>query len=172
MGVHKTPLKCAACYLDDTPASDKPATQTCNGCKHAVPMVGPPHGFSPILIRESLDDPGKIWQSRWKCFECQHPQCITCHKRPEFAGPASSFYTDEGKYMCGKCRRPPCVACGVAERPNASNYSVKHMPEWVCACVPLAPMVVGCVGSLFARSVGPRRPLGRRHCAWSARHME
>ena len=136
--LHKTPLKCAACKLEAGQVTSEMENQVCFQCEQTIEMTGPPYGFSPILVRESLEggktmrQGSRIYKDRWVCFNCQYPKCKNkeCGARPEFAGPSHTCYTSEGEYMCSKCRWPPCE-CG-KERPRKVKYNVENRPVWTC----------------------------------------
>ena len=137
--LNKTLLKCAACKLEAGEKTTEVLTQVCQKCDKSIEFKGPPHGFSPILVREFLEDGktvhqgSRIFKDRWKCFNCQYPKCTKCKARPEFAGPSHTCYTKEGGYMCPTCRYPTCAGgCGKA-RPKASKYSVEVQKTWTCA---------------------------------------
>ena len=135
---HKTPLTCAACKLEQSSTFEKIASQKCSSCLRDVPLLGPPDGFSPNMLRRYLEGWGnhstqgaRIHAGLWKCYACQYPKCQKCDERPDFAGPSKECYTDDGKYMCPRCRRPPCVTCGKS-RPPWGKYAVERWPTWIC----------------------------------------
>ena len=143
--LHKTPLKCAACKLEAGEIATKVLSQVCQKCEKSVEFKGPPHGYSPILVREFLEggktvhQGSRIFKDRWRCFDCQYPQCKQCKVRPKFAGPSHTCYTKEGEYMCPRCRYPPCAGTGcTTERPKQSKYSVERIKVWICPSCQLA----------------------------------
>ena len=115
--LHKTPLKCAACKLDAGEIETELLIQVCHTCEESVEFKGPPHGFSPTLIRryleggKALHQGSRVYKDRWQCFNCQHPRCTTCNTRSELPGPSHTCYTKDGEYMCPSCRYPPCIIC-------------------------------------------------------------
>ena len=141
--LNKTLLKCAACKLEAGEITTKVLTQVCHKCDNSIEFKGPPHGFSPILVREFLEggktvhQGSRIFKDRWKCFNCQYPKCSKCKARPEFVGPSHTCYTKDGEYMCPTCRYPPCIKCRKA-RPKSAKYSVERQEVWTCASCQLS----------------------------------
>ena len=136
--VHNTPLTCAACKVAANSSEESPTTRKCNQCHRDVPLQGPPHGFSRIILRRYLEESGarskEVMQKdyeHWTCYECQYPICKLCNKRPQYVKKVQASDAQDGRYICPKCRYPPCKVCK-KKRPESSKYSVENMPNWVC----------------------------------------
>ncbi|CAE8653030.1 unnamed protein product [Polarella glacialis] len=101
---------CLQCRPLDKPHLHK-QSYACSRCKEQKPLAA----FSVVVQKGNM-------LSRWRCLDCQFPQCATCGKQRE--QPMKHTFTD-GSYLCDACGWPPCSGvCGAPRPPQAAASSI------------------------------------------------
>ena len=123
---------CAACAVAGTELATR--IETCLKCQRQMPLTGPSNndcdGWAPTKVREFLQVKGSFL---WICFDCQHPKCTKCGKRPELPiRGARTIATATG--ICEDCRSAAtkqaassriCQTCG-SSKPQNDFESAQH----------------------------------------------
>ncbi|CAK0907060.1 unnamed protein product [Prorocentrum cordatum] len=73
-------------------------------------------GCAPDRLRFNVQAAGRLFT----CSECSEQR------------PAARLKNGHA-YYCDSCKYPNCSTCGETPRPKLEKYSVKRMPQWICA---------------------------------------
>ncbi len=97
-------IQCARCFVrsDHCERKDQASAKQFErvACKVTMPIAR----FASVAIKEWLR--GSYKTERWRCYECQYPQCHKCAARPVHAVPHNAMI--RGNYYCEECRYPAC----------------------------------------------------------------
>ena len=122
---------CAICAIAGTELATR--IERCDKCHRSMPLEGPANddndGWGPIKMREYLQGSMK----QWLCYNCQHPKCTKCGKRPELPiRGARTIATATG--ICEDCRSAAtkqaagfriCQTCA-SSKPQNDFESAQH----------------------------------------------
>ena len=128
-------LRCVRCKLRQGDLVDDGEDVECVDCMRSKPK----HEFGVGSIKSWLAR--GVANSKWRCYDCQHPPCAYVDGDGELCGDAgrpifaSRNYKAlrNGKYYCTAHRYPKCdtVGCG-KPRPRHLQMHIADTPCWIC----------------------------------------
>ena len=128
-------LRCVRCKLRQGDLVDDGEDVECVDCMRSKPK----HEFGVGSIKSWLAR--GVANSKWRCYDCQHPPCAYVDNDGELCGDAgrpifaSRNYKAlrNGKYYCTAHRYPKCdtVGCG-KPRPRHLQMHIADTPCWIC----------------------------------------